>query len=490
MILTIRRHWLFGCLLVAGLALRMLAQLAYQPALVYIDSGRYLFGVGDQDPLGYRALLWPLQRAGGLPAVAAIQHLLGLAMAVTLYAILRRRGLCRWAAAPAAAPVLLDSYQLQAEQTIMPDVLFEALLVAGLACLLCRSRPAPWLAGLAGLLFGMAVDVRQVGEALVVLVPALLLVCGPGWRRRLACAGLALAGFALPVLAYMTGQYTATGSFAVTQRGPDMLYGRAAAAADCATLRLPADERPLCPPRQEVAELGIDGMLGEHGGPLLAYRPPPGHTTRAMAGQFAAAVLRQQPLAVTLAVAHDFVKLFALTRDGSPGDPPISRWQFQLRYPNYPPLVTRYGVTELRPGGGPPRVVRPLAGVLRGYQLHGGFTPGPVLSLALMAALASLCTLGDAPAGRLSQGAASLLVLATVLPVLLVSDSYEFSWRYQLPGVILLPVAGAFGLAALTARFRAELAARRRPILGEAIAAPVTADNWLTARKPAIRRLR
>ena len=34
--------------------------------------------------------------------------------------------------------------------------------------------------------------------------------------------------------------------------------------------------------------------------------------------------------------------------------------------------------------------------------------------------------------------------------LLLSSDAYEFSWRYQLPAVVMLPVAGALGLTALT----------------------------------------
>ena len=136
-----RRHWLFTIVFCAGLSLRILTQVTYRPALVYIDSYRYLHGDSSLDPLGYLALLWPLQHAGGLAAVAAAQHVLGLGMALSLYSVLLRRGMWRWAAALAAAPVLLDGYQLQAEQTIMPDVLFEALVVAGLTLLLWRRRP-------------------------------------------------------------------------------------------------------------------------------------------------------------------------------------------------------------------------------------------------------------------------------------------------------------------------------------------------------------
>ena len=39
-----RRHWLLALLLAAGLALRALAQIGYQPALLFIDSKKYIFG--------------------------------------------------------------------------------------------------------------------------------------------------------------------------------------------------------------------------------------------------------------------------------------------------------------------------------------------------------------------------------------------------------------------------------------------------------------
>src|SRR2546430_8465027 len=39
----LRRHWLAAGLLLAGLVLRVLAQLAYRPALLYIDTVKYLF---------------------------------------------------------------------------------------------------------------------------------------------------------------------------------------------------------------------------------------------------------------------------------------------------------------------------------------------------------------------------------------------------------------------------------------------------------------
>src|SRR5262249_22934702 len=76
------RHWLITVLLLAGLALRVLTQLAYRPVLFYIDSTRYLYHAGGNDPVGYRAPLRLILLAGNLDAVAAVQHVIGLALAV------------------------------------------------------------------------------------------------------------------------------------------------------------------------------------------------------------------------------------------------------------------------------------------------------------------------------------------------------------------------------------------------------------------------
>src|SRR5262249_23735965 len=104
-------------------------------------------------------------------------------------------------------------------------------------------------------------------------------------------------------------------------------------------------------------------------------------------------------------------------------------------------------------GGGPAVVVTPVAVGLRWYQLHLGYTPGPVQGLAVLLAIAGLVRRS---AQRPHHSAACARVAALYLtrgpPVLLAADAFEFTWRYQLPGLVLLPVAGALGLTALTAR--------------------------------------
>ncbi len=460
------RHWLFAVLLAAGLALRLAAMLAYRPALVYIDSVRYL---GDDqhglDPLGYSYLLLRpvLLVHGGLAGVAAVQHALGLAMAACLYALALRHGAPRWLAALAAAPVLLDSYQVQAEQMVMPDVLFESLIVAATTLLLWRPDPGRGLTRLAGAsaLLGLSATVRQVGELLVLPLLVFVLAAAHGWRARVARSTAAIAVFTLPVVAYMGLSAAVLGDgFRLSNMDDAYLYGRLAHAASCATLRVPAYERPLCPSPAAAAALGVDGLATSPESAVFRYVPPAGITRGAATAQFDEAVLTQQPLRVARDVARDAIKVFALTRDTDQGDPPVSRWQFQV--------------------GERPGVTVPLADALRAYQLHGGFTPGP-----LLLAFAVLGT-GGCFALRRNRRAALGCVLATGLAVaaLLGADLYEFSWRYQLPALVTLPLAGVLG-AGVFLRLRVTCWPDGRGTMFRCTLTRPTRLNQRSARSPA-----
>jgi hypothetical protein len=492
---AVRRHWLVSALLAAGLVLRVLAIVAYHPALIYVDTLKYLYGASPgSEPLGYTVLLRLMLLAGDLGTVAVIQHLLGLAMAVTLYAVLLRRGAARWPAALAAAPVLLDAYQIQMEQTIMPDVWFEAMIVAALAVLLWRRAVSVPFAVAAGLILGSSATIKQLGELLV--LPAVVYLLAAGGRRAITSSAALVVAFVLPILCYSSISYARTGHFWLAHRQPSI--GRLAAAADCATLKLPAAARPLCPTPAEQA-LGPDWL--EHSGqsPLFRVAVPPGTRGRLIAA-LGAAVRHQQPVRVVASIARDSLRLFALTRAPSPGVTPISRWQFQTGYPAYPPwisicpagrlsaqdcLARQHTIQQrvapvsdllIRPGGtivvgvqrqafgpfharvlnpaygGKAQVNRPVAAFLHAYQLGGGYTPGPLLALCALAGLAgSLLALIRRVVGDRSHqlALACLLLTGTAAVVLLAPDVYEFSWRYQLPAVITLVPAGAAGIAAL-----------------------------------------
>jgi hypothetical protein len=442
----------------AGLGLRVISQIAYRPALLYIDSPKYLIpGLEKYDPQGYRVLVVnPLSWLGNLAVVAGFQHLLGLAMAVMIYVVVLRRNAPRWAAALAAAPVLLDAYQLQMEQTIMPDVLFEAFIVAGLVILAWKPRPSPTAISVAAFILGASATVRQVGEAMILPVLLVGVLAARGWRARLGTGALVTVSFAIPILVYMSYSALTLGDhFELSDQGDAVLYGRVAAAADCATLHLTAAERAICPTPATVRSFGIDGLVNNPASPVYTADLPAGVNHQDTANSFSYAVLEQQPLRVSGAIGKDAVKLFALTRDTSPGDTPISRWQFQTSWPMYPLAITRSTATSMfagAGGGGGPVADRPLAVFLRGYQLHGGYTPGLFLLVALVTGIA-----GVAFGRRKEDNSAALVCLLAIglgIAVLLGADLYEFSWRYQLPALVTLPAGGALGVAAIRDRFR------------------------------------
>jgi hypothetical protein len=455
------RNWLFTGLFAAGIVLRVLVLLAYRPALFFVDSVRYLYNAEGMDPVGYKGPLRGILSVANFDTVAAVQHLLGLGMAVVIYLLLVRRGTSRWLAALAVAPVLLDGYQLQIEQMIMPDVWFEALIVAGLAILLWQPGPGWRRVVAGGIVLGTSATVAQVGEALLLPAVIFLLAAGGGWRRAIGKAAALCASFALPILVYCSISFLLSGAFFLSHSGVTSFYGRMAAAADCATLKLPAAERGMCPTKAEQAK-GPDWLEYGSGSPIRPYYSGlPRGDVDSMITNFNHQVLAQQPLRVAGAYARDVAKLFTLTRNTRQGDTPISRWQFQTTVTYYPPWTSEAVVKDAtsRFGGGQPAVWRPVAVFLRGYQLDGGYTPGPALAACALAGLAgSAVALRRRLDPRTRQLAlACLLCFLSAASVLLVSDLFEYSWRYQLPALVTLVPAGALGVSVII-----RLAAARR----------------------------
>ncbi len=384
----VRQHWLVAALLVAGLVLRLLAQFAYRPALFYIDSVKYLYNAGGNDPEGYKLPLRAILLVANFTTVIAIQHLLGLAMAVVLYVLLQRRGVPRWLAALAVAPILLDGYQLQNEQTIMPGTWFEALIVAGIAILLWKPAISWRRVVAGGIVLGTSATVAQVGEALIPAAAIFVLAAaGGGWRRAIGKTAALCLACALPILAYCTGSLLLTGDFFLSHQGVTSLYGRTAAAVDCTTIKLPADERGLCPTKAEQAR-GNDWLeFGTYAPVQGYYRELPRAEVDTLVTNFGHRVLAQQPLRVLDAYGRDVLKLYAVDRVTAPGDPPISRWQFQTAFPYFSshatPSIVDTAVGQF--GGGKPAVWRPVGRVLalvsarrrlcprtRAGALHGG----------------------------------------------------------------------------------------------------------------------
>jgi hypothetical protein len=448
-----RRHWLILAILAPAIALRVLAMLAYKPLLLYIDSYVYLANLHRLDPtgdypIGYDLFLRPILQLGNLAVVAAIQHLLGLGMGVAIYLLLQRRGVRRWLAALAAAPVLLDAFQVQIEHNLMADTLFQALLLAVVAVLTWRRRPGFVAAAVAGALLGMAVLVRLVGEPLVLAAVLYVALAGSGRWRRLGLAVTVVACFAVPVGAYAGFYHSRTGTVGISATGGAAAYGRVVSFVDCSKLQLPSYERVLCPNQPLGHRATADYLVHAPNAPRFKLQPPPGMSNAQVERDFARRVARHQPLDLVAAVGRDFAKGFAPARITFPGDVEVDHWWFPLDYPVWLPgyPMSEAVHAEDRYGGGGPAVWRPLAELLRNYQ-RAGYTPGPILALALLAGLAG--ALGAGRTRDRSQRAACLLYTTMGAGVLLAAASFEFSWRYQLPGLVLLPLAGALGATIL-----------------------------------------
>jgi hypothetical protein len=501
-----RRHWLMTALLVAGLVLRVLAQITYRPALLYIDTLKYLYNAWPgTDPLGYKGVLKAILLVGNLQAVTAVQHLVGLAMGVAIYAVLVRRGVPLWLSALAAAPVLLDAYELQNEQTIMPDVWFDALMVLAIVVLLWRPRPTWRAIAAGGIALGLSVTIGQATEVLILPAVIYVAITAGGWRRAIRSAAAMCVAFALPILLYMSGSALFTGHFWLSRAGTSQLYGRAAEAADCATLKVPSYERSLCPTAKQKA-LGADGLDHDASSPLQLYVAPPGMSQSKVISSFIRAVMVQQPLRVLRGTATDAARLFEVVRVTSPGDTPISRWQFQPAYPDYENYIrtNAQGVIilglkvqnpppdfiyqPLNPAfGGKATVIKPLADFLHAYQLDGGYTPGPLyLAATVLGLIGTLSLISRRKRGsplaadrQLALGCCLFFLSAAV--ILLFSDFTEFSWRYQLPAIMTLPPAGALGLAVIIAK------ARQRRGLATPAGTPEAEARAEDARPPAMR---
>jgi hypothetical protein len=451
-------HALFLLVLGGGVLLRVLAQLAYDPAILYYDSFRYLGNLealypANLNPIGYELLvLKPLLTIGDLSLVTAVQHLAVLGSAIAFYVLLLRHGVRRWIAALATAPLLLDAYQVQIEQNIMAEALFQLLLVGALWTLTSAGAPSPRRSALAGVLLGVLVMVRLVAVTLAVPALVYLLLAGGAWRRRaeyrlvLRRVAALLAGLAVVMTTYGSFFFLHTGRFGISGTSGNVLYGRTATVADCEALPLTDAQRELCPVEPLGEREGVDHYAHAFSAEVAVAEPEQVEAFRGLQREFAYTVLLHQPFDIASAVLTDFLKGFAWNRTTSDGDVPVERWLFPRTYPYYePPEMVDAFALEF--GGTEPSVDPTLTHVLRGYQTTVGWTPGPLLAAAGLLGFAAAFGLGRAR--RSGLRAVCLLAAGAGLTILLTSAAFEFSWRYQLPGLVLLPLAGALGLTAL-----------------------------------------
>ncbi len=194
----VRQHRIFGAVVLVAAAVRFVAMLGYPGPLLYPDTSGYVTTALHLAPAGASALrlfrdVVDARLLHSLAAVIVIQHLMGLAIGMLGYALLRRRGLPGWGAALAMAPVLLSAYAIQLEHFLLSDTLFALLVMMALVAMMWWQDPPLWACALAGLLLAAAAIVRTQGTPLLIGFAVCMLIRFAGWRTLASVAVLCVA---------------------------------------------------------------------------------------------------------------------------------------------------------------------------------------------------------------------------------------------------------------------------------------------------------
>ncbi len=432
-------------LVLTGVGLRILVWVAYKPALMFFgDSFAYIvaaqrFQPPTDRPFGYPFFLRVISSVGGMGTVTMVQHLLGIAMAIALYVVLMRRGVRRWLGALVCTPLLLDAYLLQIEHEILSETLFAALILGAVLVAMRQPLTARW-ALLAGGLLAAASITRTVALPIAVAFIGYLLARRVGWRVVTAL----VVAIAAPVLSYMTWFASYYGNFATSNGSGQFLYGRVAVFADCAKVQLTDPERQLCDNAAPSVRPNANFYVWSADSPLRATGLSP-QLTDQLAASFAKKIILAQPVTYATYAARDVAHYFAPGRFTTSVDSPLGAWLFPTTFAD-PVASSSVAHNDLQGDPVRPRIAQQPASLLRAYQ-DIAYTQGPLLLLAFVVGLASGWLVRgtrrwDGPFAAVT----GLLVLA--VPSLTVM----FDYRYGLPALPVLMLAGAIGVQALIDR--------------------------------------
>ncbi|WP_214109859.1 hypothetical protein [Acrocarpospora catenulata] len=412
-------HRLFLTVLLAAAALRVVTMLGYPPAQLYwYDSFTYLDTAHDLrpsatfHPVGYPLFLWLLAPFRSVAVVAAVQHLLGLATAVIIYAALRRHRLPAWLATLATVPLLFDASFLRLEHAILSDTLFIFLIVAALA--LTDRAPVA-----AGLLLALAGLTRTVAVPLIVLVLLILLV-----RRRWRPALAFTLAATVPLLLYAAWYHSHHGRFALSGADGVALWARTMTFADCRVIKPPPDEARLCPTEavQDAASEYVwdpDAAINRLPGGRFAYN--------SLARGFALRAIIAQPFDYLREVLKDAALTFTWTPVPHPARvTPAFGFAHGIQTLPDQPLInkasTRY--SDIRGI----QSVDPYASFLIAYQ-YLAYLRGPLKAAILL--LGAYAAIRSPRTAALPFGTALYLLLGPIAVL-------DFDHRYVLP---MIPIA-------------------------------------------------
>jgi hypothetical protein len=388
------RHRLFAAAFGLGIVVRLITVLGFPPAIWFGgDSASYLSTALYHSPStsrlsGYGLVLFLLKPFHSFAVVTAVQHLMGLAVGVMIYALLRRYGLPGWGATLAALPVLLDAYQIELEHEILPSGTFSFLvMVAVTLTLWWRGNRPLWATVTAGLVLATTATFWPVGLPLLIIFLLYLVLRRVGWRTFGATAVTA----AIPLAGYLLWFHSAYGRYAFSNSDGVYLWSRTMTFANCAFIKPPTDELALCP-RQPVAQRPPASMfIWAKDSPLNGL---PGKRFQVrkntLAMDLALRAIAAQPGGYLADVLHDASLTFYWNNPDHPSLAMTHRYEFAFATSHWisPDYVLGGGHTvafnQVSYGGvSSTRAVEPFAGWMRGYQRFA-YVRGTVVGILLL----------------------------------------------------------------------------------------------------------
>ncbi len=490
-------HRLFTILVMASLVPRVLAALAFRPALLTADSFLYMqeatgTRLGEIRPSGYSLLLWLVRPLPDpLLVITTLQHLMGIGVAVIVYWLLRYWGLPAWGASLAAIPTLFDTREIALESYTLPDTLFTLAIMLVVALLITKHRPRRWQCVLVGLLLAYATVLRGNGLPLAVVAAAYLLTRRVGWRAVTAGA----TAFVLPVLAYVAVYHAEYGQFNITSSDGIFLWSRTTSFAKCAIIKPPPRLAPLCPDRE--TSVASPGPAPAWSVPAMLNAPTPADFLWAsdvwwrhdahpginadndkLGLEFALAAIKAQPLDYLRASARDVMLVFL------GNDRPQTHQTMSFTIKPHISVLPSYYVTDISRYAGitsNTHPVQPYGYFMFLYQQPVYF-PGIVFLLVMVAGLAGVIRNWRRWGGPQALPWA-LAAISIVIPALVTQSLY----RYTMVAIPLACMAAGLAFVRLDAELVAvEAPPDSAPAAGEpaSVSQPATGSGAAEGSRP------
>jgi hypothetical protein len=474
---VVARHRLFAIAFSLGLLVRVITMLGFPPAIWFGgDSASYLstalyHAPGTSRLSGYGIMLAVLRPFHSFAVVTAVQHLMGLAVAVMIYALLRRYGLPAWGATLAALPVLFDAYHIQLEHEILPSAAFGFLvMVAVTLTLWWRGERPLWATVAAGGVLAVGASLWPVGLPMLIVFLLYLALRRVGWRALAATAAVG----AIPLAGYVLWFHSTYGPLAFSNSDGIYLWSRTMTFANCAVIKPPADELGLCPRKPVGQRPPASTFIWEKNTPLNTV-PGEKFSVRknALAMDFALRAITAQPGGYVADVLHDASLTFYWNNPDHPSLAMAHRYEFAYATQHWIAPSFKLGRVrtvasdQLKYGGvTTTSAVEPFAGWMRGYQRFV-YLRGTLLGVLLLIGLGGIVRSWRGGGFRRLDGwggpglypwVASLALL--LVPVM----TADFAQRYVLIGVPVICLAAALAFA------RRDAAAPAGPVATETAA--------------------